>query len=424
MRKQVFRDLGRRLLIALLLCSALLLLRSTGYYDGIRERLERSRSVIRTESAAGTDSAPLLPVEAMLPLAVTVRSAAGGGCYGAAYDAEETAAVFRRFSVDVSEALGSAGEPAERTEEEFRESMNGCCVALQFICPVQLELLSGWFGIEMSSAAAAHEAEILCLSASETGAQLCYRTAEGRCYACTTAVSPDSFRSRAAEYAPNGALYAWESDRLTDGGYTLLLPSPPEPAAVKSAAPLPRGEEADAVLTAMGMNSFVTSSYTESDGTVVYVSDENTLRISPAGTVVFRRASAPEDKQGDLTASVSSAWPAAARCREPFLADGALQFAGAGYSDAQQGCLVLADYAVDGIPVRLASGHAAELVMRGETVIQARLQLRQFTRTEERTQLLPYLQAAAIAERSQGRAEIVYADAGEATACMWVIADG
>jgi hypothetical protein len=85
---------------------------------------------------------------------------------------------------------------------------------------------------------------------------------------------------------------------------------------------------------------------------------------------------------------------------------------------------VLLDYAVDGIPVRIADGHAAEIVIRGETVVQARLSLRRFTRTAERTELLPCLQAAAIAASAQGRPELIYADAGEATECMWVVTDG
>ena len=54
----------------------------------------------------------------------------------------------------------------------------------------------------------------------------------------------------------------------------------------------------------------------------------------------------------------------------------------------------------------------------------ARLQLRRFTRTDESETLLPYLQAAAVAARAQGVPALIYADAGEATACLWVIADG
>ena len=53
-----------------------------------------------------------------------------------------------------------------------------------------------------------------------------------------------------------------------------------------------------------------------------------------------------------------------------------------------------------------------------------RLQFRRFTRTEEQTVLLPYLQAAAIAAAQQAEPELIYADAGDDTACMWVIADG
>ena len=77
-----------------------------------------------------------------------------------------------------------------------------------------------------------------------------------------------------------------------------------------------------------------------------------------------------------------------------------------------------------GIPVRLASGHAAEIVMRGSTVVQARLQFRRFARGEERTEMLPWLQAAAIALDAGSVPALIYADAGDATECMWVIADG
>ena len=69
MRK--LRDLGRRLLIVLLLASAVLLLRHTGYYAGIRSRLERSISV-RTERTVETAQTLPRPAALLSPLAVTV----------------------------------------------------------------------------------------------------------------------------------------------------------------------------------------------------------------------------------------------------------------------------------------------------------------------------------------------------------------
>ena len=425
MLEQGIRDWGRRLLIVLLFVSAALLLRRTGFYAGIQNRLERSRS-IRTERtvAAGTE----LPrsADVMMPLTLMVCGTEGGGRYGAAYSAGETAAVFRRFSVDLGEALGSAGAPAECAEEGFRACLSRCSVAMQFACPIRLDLLSGWLGVEMSASAAEHSARLLCLSASESEALLCYRTEDGTCYACTTAVSAEGFRSRAAEYAPNGAIYDWESEDLGRSAYTLLLSEPPETAVVKSAVPIPRETETDEMLTAMGMNSFVTSSYTEADGTVVYVSDETTMRISQTGTLLYRRAGQQDgaESEQDMLAAVSCAWNAAEQCIGKRAGAGELRFAGAEYDADQSSYTVWFDYCVDAIPVRLADGHAAELVVRGGKVVQARLQMRQFTRTGARTELLPCLQAAAIAARSQGLPELVYVDAGEATACMWVIKDG
>ena len=153
MRKQWIRDWGRRLLIAALLVSALLLLRRTGYYAGIQSRLERSRSIRTETSASAADRMPR-PIEAMIPLTLTVCSTENGGRYGTAYTDEGPSEAFRRFSLDLGEALGSAGTPAPCTEEEFRACLNRCSVVMEFLCPMQLDLLSGWMGVEMSSAAA------------------------------------------------------------------------------------------------------------------------------------------------------------------------------------------------------------------------------------------------------------------------------
>ena len=422
MRKQTLWDWLRRGLIALLLVSAVLLLRRTGYYAGIRERFARSQS----ERTAGEQAQSVLPrpIEALQPLAVMVSAADGGGYYGAAYDAEDTVELLHRFSANLGEALGSAGAPAPVDASQFRACLSRCGVCFEFACPVPLELLSGWLGIEMSASAFQDAAQMLCLCVADGTAELCYRTAAGDCFVCSTAVNPESLRKSTAEYAPNGAIYAWESERLADAGDGVIPAATPTPAVVKSAVALPRGGETDALLQAMGMNSFLVNDYTEADGTVVYVSDEMTLRISPSGEVFFRHAGTLDISAGDLSTAVSAAWQAAERSAGLLAGDGALLFAGASWQESQRSYTVLLDYAVDGIPVRLASGHAAELVLRGDTVVQARLQLRAFTRTEAQTELLPALQAAAIAAGANGRATLVYADAGEATECMWVLADG
>ena len=419
-RNQKLRDWLRRGAIVLLLISALLLLRHTGYYTGFREMLTGGAE--RSESARTDEPAAAPAAIGVRPVAVTVCGPEGGARYGAAYD-ETTEAVLRRFSVDLGEALGSAGDPAPCSEADFRRRLDDCCVCFHFAAPMPLELLADWLGTDLSGAAA-DSAALVCLSVSGTETVLSYRTPEGEYYICSTAAKPDGLRARAAEYPPNGAQYAWETDRIGDGD-ALILPNAPAPAVVKSALALPAGAERDALLTAMGMNSFVASSYTEADGTVVYVNDETTLRLSPGGTAVFRRASGPDTRGYDsMTASADAAWKLIERSIGATAEDAVLCLSGVRWNESQHTYTVFADYMVDGIPVSLASGHAAEIVMRGETVLQARLQFRRFTKTEERTHLLPWLQAAAIALERGSSPALAYADAGEATECMWVIADG
>ena len=421
MTKQRALDWLRRGLIVLLLLSALLLLRHTGYYTGFRDLLSGAADTVGSTAAAAGET-PRAAVN-VLPLTAAVCGPEGGARFGAAYS-EEPSTIFRRFSVELGEALGTADSPVEIGEAAFRECLTGCGVCFRFACPVQLQLLSGWLGTEMSGEAADAETAFLCLAASETETSLCYRTTEGQYFRCATAAKADALRARTAEYPPNGALYAWETDRL-EGGDTLLLTDPPAYSQVRSAVTLPQGGERDALLLAMGMNSFVASSYTEADGTVVYVNEETSLRLNPSGTVFFRVATGPDAPEDvSLAAAADSAWRVAERSIAPLCGDAALYFAGAGYNESQRTVTVLLDYMVDGIPVALASGHAAEIVLRGDTLIQARLQLRSFTRTEERASALPWLQAAAIAAARGGEPQLVYADAGEATECRWVIADG
>ncbi len=422
MRRQRLNDWLRRGLILLLLVSAVLLLRRTGYFDGLRGRFAAPLGIGTEPAAAGALSRT---EEALLPVSVTVCADSGSGRFGVQYDDASVEAVVRGFSVDLGEALGSAGVPVPCTEEEFRACLDGCSLALRFVTPVPLELLAGWQGVEMSSEAAGRSAQMLCLSVSDARTRLSCRTAEGDCFLCATAMSAEGFRSRAGQYAPNGALYAWESDRVDGGGDLLLLTTPVRAAEARSSVPLVRATETDAMLTAFGMNRFVASSYSEADGTAVFISEDSTLRIRPTGEVSFRRAGTPEaGEAGALTEAVSRALAVAEPCIVPTIGDGALRFAGATENADQRTVTVQLDYALDGIPVRLTEGHAAEIVLRGGRVLMATLQLRQFTRTIERSQLLPWLQAAAIAGSAGGTPELIYADAGASTECMWVIADG
>ena len=425
MDKRKLLGVGRKLLIVVLLAVAVLLSWETGYLHGLKERLYP----IASEDVGSSDVAETAyskPSGMILPSAAVVCLPDGGRC-GVLYHKEDVTAVYHRFSADLGEALGSAGVPSEMTEAEFlRDCLNGCGLFLRYHCPCPLELLTAWLGAEMTGASAEHRAELLFLLAEDSVVELCYRTDDGTYYRCATAVSAEGLRSRTAEYTSNGTRFAFETAELSGGDPCTVLPQGAMTAAVVNAAvPLPTGEEQNLLLQAMGMHSYFASSYSEADGTVVFLDEEATLRLSPDGNVFFRRpAMSGRNASQGITAAVKLAWRAAEQSVGRSCGDAELYFSGAEYNETQQSVTVLLDYAVNNIPVRLAAGHAAEVTLRNDTVVQARLVFRRFTVTEELETLLPILQANAIAAAADSSAELIYADQGERMNCVWVKTDG
>lgn len=421
MNKEKLRGLGRRALILLLLAAAVLLLREAGSSAGIRRQL-RSGESEAAEPVSGTESAGALrPAGAVQPVAAVVNLE-GGGHFGAAYAAEPVSEIFQRFSADLGEALGSAGAPEPMSEEEFCAALCRCGVYLKLPCSQPLELLAAWLGAEFHGEECA---ELLCLSAGENAVSLCCRTGEGEYFQCATAAAAERLRSRTEEFADNGVSFAFSDPLLRDGD-----PCAPVCAGGRSAAEVKlsptqlTASETDALLRSLGMNSFISGSYYEADGTEVFIDEESTLRLSPSGGLSFRRPGFPENMEALSRVETVSL---ARRIAESVLGacgDGALIFAGVSYGEAQRSYTVCFDYAVNGIPVRLGSGHAAELVLRGEKLMQARMQLCRFALTGETVPLLPDRQALALAAAEHTGAALCYRAGGETMNCDWERTDG
>lgn len=412
---------ARKLLILLLLVSAGLLLREAGYLSGVSGRFRPGKHMGTTGSVSETDTKPAGMAQ---PLAAVVCGA-DGGRYGAACERESVMAVFQRFSVDVVEALGSAETPRVITAEEFQKCLGCSGIFLRFYGAQPLALLSVWLGGEMRGEAASYRAELLCLCADGDGVALCFRTEDGVYYRCATAVSQEGLRARTGEYTPNGAAYAFELPLLSGSdGCAVILDGAVSTAVVQCGVPVPAGAETDALLQVMGMNSYNARSYTEADGTVVYVGDEMTLRLTTAGRVFFHRSGAAPSLGSSLTGAVTAAWRLAEQSVGKSCGDAVLLLADVQENEAQRTCTVALDYAVNGVPVRLASGPAVKITFRDGVPVQATLEFRRYTLTEERDTLLPALQATAMAAEAHTTAELIYADGGETMHCIWVESDG
>jgi len=424
MTAEAWRSAGRKALILLLLVTAVLLARKSGYYDGLNRLVSVSagETAVSPGNAAGNGASR--QISAVTPAAAVVCTGNGGRC-GSAWDADGTGEILRNFSADLAEALGSAGVPASMTEAELQAALSDPGVFLRFDAACPLALLADWLGTGIDGATGLSRVNLLLLHAAEDATELCFRAENGELFRCTTAASVAGLAERAGSFVPNDTRFAFENDLLSGGdGFFVIPPSFCDAAEAKSSRILLDTAETEALMALFGMNSHVASDYTEADGTVVYVEGDATLRVGADGTALFR-SSAPQDSADPgMVSAVNLAWSLAGQSIGSRCGAASLRFDGVEQSVVGPAYTVTLQYALDGIPVRLSDGSAGEITVRGGTVTYAKLQYRSFVETENRFALLPCLQAAAIAAAEGTTATPAYAEAGDTLTCSWVKTDG
>ena len=414
MRKERLFSIARKLVILALVASALLLLFQTDYFSALRRTLP-------AEAPARADSTSVEGAAALRPRAVMVCYADGSRA-ASACDGEATEEAFLHFAALLGEALGSAGAPQEIEEAEFRALAEAGSVFVDLGAPIQLDLLTGWLGAGVF-AESDRSADILYLGLSEEDVLLCFRGADGGFYRCDTVAQGEALRARMGDLLLSGdAAFAYENARLEGvEPYMVILEETPDVPAVSAASA--RDEAApEALLEAVGMNFFVASYYDEADGTAVYVEEEKTLRLSPDGVLSYRDGGAIEDasRQGSLSDAVYRAFLLARGSAGAYCGDARLMFAGAEWSGGGA-CTVYFDYCVNGIPVRLAEGHAATVEIAGGELLRATVALRRYSASGEAETVLPMYRAAAIAAADGGGSPaLIYADSGTAVKCIWI----
>jgi len=404
-------DRLKNVLIVLLSVSALFLMSRTDYFGIVRLSPAWLSSVLgflqdggaAADVAEEGEAAGLTDV--CIPAAMAVTSA-DGGHYGLRYDGEALKECFGRFSASLGSALGSSGEPAAVTEREFKMALSGEGVFFAYTEALPLHVLAEWLGTAMVSEAGLQTARRLCLAKDGDGLSLFFMDArDGRYYACKTKQSFSSLSAWLEAFSPNGAYFAWERAAFPGlDPYFLILEEMPALHTLGVANPFRGSLTGEGLLSVFEMNSFTAIPYTESDGTVVYVEGDCSLRLYPSGRAVFRQSGGERLSAGGLEASdaVNMALRLAkagvgARCGAAGLYLSELH-----QDPANGGYTVSFDYAVDGIPVLTGAEHAVTAVIRGGVVTRVSMSFQEFTRTDGFESPLPMRLAAAIAAGSGG----------------------
>ena len=418
-------DKVKNIMIVVLAISAVLLGSRTGMYSQLFRSSPFITSAARhvTELLSGGRQTSGTSVkaysQAAKPFAVASR-APGDGMYAAIWDADELELQYDSFSAALGEALGSAGDAEEITEQTYRLSLeNDSCVYFDFYYPQQLSLLAGWLGTSMSNS---HSASAVILAEDqELSSVLCYKDdTTGKFYRCTTQLSWSSVSSKLTDHGSTPVSFSYMLGYGTAGTdpYAII----PDPAPVKSSYtaknPFRVSLSAASVLPAFSMNGYVASAYQESDGTTVYVESDYTLRISADGRVTFRSAGA-----GNGSASTADCLERAYR-----LASACAGLCSSGLdvslisSQRQNGeCIFRFAYLLNGLPLELDGDPcAAEIRVNSSGVTWASILFRSYEDTGESSTLLPAaLQAAIVQASGGGSMHLAYQDNGQSASPQW-----
>ncbi len=413
-------ELLKDLVILLLACSMLYLLGRTlvsgERLDGLRDWLDRGDPDSPSAALTQSSSVRLRPMH----LAVCHEDMR----YGVQYDQEGTDRAYEKVQILFAEALSSAAQPGEITQQVWQRALCSMGVYLDFYYAVPFEAL----GDSGDRIALTGLVRRLCLAEDLNGGVSLFfiNEEDGNYYSAPTTLSKQTHLTAAMEeFAPNGAQFAFEVPGLEAIGEYTLLTATPQPAVCASDNPLL--EDTARVRELLRALSFRTQDYLSPTNGGQLVEQNDSLRLSRDGVLnfhtigdtEFRFSTADHSVRGvlgyvnSLAQATVGAWSGDARlCLERVTVEGTQME-------------ITFQYCLNGTPVLLPEGqHAARFMVNSGAVTDFTMYLRSYTKTEEVTSVLPVVQAAAAVEAvAYGEKELtlLYRDSGgEQITAGWV----
>lgn len=418
-----FPDRAKNVIIAALVLSASLLLIRSGMFD---LRVSGSSDGGKTSQSTQQTAAASADVVAAGPYAIAVTDASGSHC-GLMYDGTELRQAYDRLSAYLGEAFGSAGEAQQVSVEDWYAALEEPGVFFDFAYPQPLSLLASVLGTEMTSSSSDHSAGRFCIAVENDEVALYYlRQKDGGYYRCKTGISSAALSAKLRDWTANGARFLFETDydfSLVDGSF-LVEQGQAALHGVSAQNPIGSGFEPSVLASIFGMNSYMASSYTEADGTRVYVDGSAILRVHTDGSVSFKNSSAQggEENRDNFAAALSAAARAVSASIGTAGGTASAALTYVGYDDKAAAYTVRYDYELGGLPVSLGDRHAAEFTVSGGVITQAELVFRQYSYSGEDDYPLPAVQAMAVVQASGGGTPLMcYVDDGESVRAGWTI---
>ena len=397
-------ELGKDLLIVLLLLSACYLAARSQLYTGLMDGeglLSRAVTPFTgTDQTDPVETDPTVPAEGIQAVRLAVCHGLGESGqpirYGVQYDAAQAGTDFSALSNYLFEAAASASDPQVVSQLEWLQALQSPGVYFDLLGNVPLDYLG-------SSSRTDPVRRLALVWEGGPTARLYYKNeTSGLYYSCGTSVQWDGYLEHALEdYTDNGARFAFElegSGCESLQSETLIFPQAPQPGLYQVQTVLDLNDAASrtALENALGFRG---ADYPVPGEWVIREEDE--LRISADGTLVYEAASEslePRYQAGSRTQAVALAF---------HLTQAAVEAWCGGVQSSGQLCLsevqedgetlsITLNYTLDGAEVYLSGGRpAASFTVSGGQITAFEIHPRCYVPAEGSSSVLPERQAAA-----------------------------
>lgn len=419
----------KTVLICVLIVGMVYLTYSVWFFDNpfgefhLDELINIAPSGIVSENEAGAD----LETFGIRPLSIIIRDEKGAR--GAVYDDKACTDIYSKLRGVISEAITSASAVSETDAKEWSELLTGGGIYIDYGGNVPVDALNIWLGGKDGNSDICARSFVFSTEKKKIRI-LAKSTVDGRVYACESNTSSQKAAELLATVNAEKVAFAAEQESedfravrpemiITD-----ITESPAVISAYNSYATF-NAEVRNACLESFGLNGTTPSTYSEQDGTEVFVADMITLKISPAGIVSYSDPRERTDETLGLDVSASGITPTFAEATEAARKLAAsiaskLPTAGGIYlisaSRASDETELVFGRHMGGIPVDMnGTAYFARIVISGTSIRAAKINLRGYDTTAQNADILSEKLAAAAVSGSgkKGELNLRYNDSGE-----------
>lgn len=344
-----------------------------------------------------------------------------GARYGAKSDEAQLNSVYENTVNIVGEALGSARLPEACSEEEWREALGRPGIYWDYKVELPINSLIKWLGMSTLNDNSDYADRFAVVIGEHGGVDVYYANSNGY-RKCGTAAAADSIGGVTQAFLPNGAYFAFESEKVGDliAPYTLILPEMSEKYIVGAENIIENEPVIERTAELLGISILGGTSYAEKNGTMVYVGVNGIMRIMTDGELNYSvtdydYSETEEETKTDDGQLIEQAYQLITDIRSNYSGIEDIYFAGIEKSGNGR-VSVRFNYYIDGTEVVQRRGDGATVAYENGRMVSVDIWLHRYTATDEKANLLPELQAAAIAGglEKNGSLNLVYYDDGSA----------